>query len=127
MGTRGLVVVLVMGLGLAWLAILAGGELHGETLSVGLSIFAAIVSALIFWFYYKHFIQGGIQDGNDAVATIIFTFCLSFIFGVIVAPIGNIAGIKAWLTPWDILLVAGLVPLIWNIVLNLNESIYYPG
>ena len=63
------------------------------------------------------------ENGNETSETIVALVWLAFttfLFGAIVAPIGK--GFSAWLTPWDILLILGGIPLFF-VISNLVDDI----
>jgi hypothetical protein len=49
------------------------------------------------------------DEVEDTLSFSLLAVCVSFLFGVIVTPIGEDGG--QWVSPWDLLLILGFLPM----------------
>ncbi len=124
------IILVIAALALSWCAVWGAGSVNrwatahdgsvaGDgtiLLLVILAVVAVIVGAVVFVVFIDELTEDRSADTVDAVSAIgLGAICFSFVFGAIVAPVGSDAGIGAWITPWDFLLVFGAIPMIFAV------------
>jgi hypothetical protein len=95
-----------------WVATLAGNERVRVLLLLGIiTSFVTLLGIILFVMFLAILLdkERRFDKVEDTLPLSLLATCASFLFGVIVAPIGEDGG--QWLSPWDVLLILGFLPM----------------
>lgn len=140
MNFPGRIILFIAGLALAWCSLWGASEMKAWVVSLELteksgpgwtllitSVIALVVGGWMLVQFIKRIQQDvSFDDAGEVLDASLQLICFAFLFGAIVAPLGNGNSVGEWMTPWVFLLVLGFLPAAF-VVHDIVIDIMRPG